>query len=241
MLEKTRGIILNHIKYTDSGIVVRLYTRKFGRQSFLIKGMRNKKTGKHNILFQPMFIIDLEINYKASREMQVLKEFSVSFAPYNIHSDIKKSCVAIFLGEVLTAILKEESPHVEMFDFIEESIIYFDRCKEGFANFHIIFLAGLSSFLGFEPGTRTNVNDIFFDMTNGIFVPIPPTHGNYANEVVSSILADIFVASYNTVSNITLTGTLRNEVLETLVRYYSLHLPGLKKINSLKVLKDVFS
>jgi DNA repair protein RecO (recombination protein O) len=241
MLEKTRGIILHQIKYTDSGIVARLYTRKFGRLSFLIKGMRNRKAGKHNILFQPMFILDLEMYYKASREMQVMKEFSVSFTPYDIHSNIKKSCVAIFLGEVLTAILKEESPHKEMFDYIEKSIIYFDRCKEGFANFHIAFLAGLSSFLGFEPGLRTNVSDSFFDMTNGKFVPIPPVHGNYATEEVSNILADFFMVSFDTISNITLTGTLRNEVLETLVRYYSLHLPGLKKINSLKVLKEVFS
>jgi DNA repair protein RecO (recombination protein O) len=241
MLDKTKGIVLSQIKYTDSGIVVRLYTRNFGRQSFLLRGMRNKKSGKHNILFQPMFILELEMLHKASREMQTMKEFSVSFNPYNIYSDVRKSTVAIFLGEFLTSVLKEESPHKEMFDYIEESIIYFDNCKEGFANFHIAFLAGLSSFLGFEPGPRTNTNHAFFDMTNGIFVPIPPVHGNYANEKISNILADFFAASYETISNIQLTGQLRNEVLETLVRYYSLHLPGLKKIKSIEVLKEVFS
>jgi DNA repair protein RecO (recombination protein O) len=241
MLEKTRGIILHQIKYTDSGIVAQMYTRKFGRQSFLIKGMRNRKAGKHNIMFQPMFILDLEIYFKPSREMQILKEFSVSFTPFDIHSDVKKSCVAIFLGEVLTSVLKEESPHEEMFDYIEESIIYFEQCKESFANFHIAFLVGLSSFLGFEPGQRTNADDIFFDMINGIFVPIPPIHGNYANEEVSNILANFFVTSYDTISSIILTGLMRNEVLETLVRYYSLHLPGLKKIKSLEVLKEVFN
>ena len=77
-----------------------------------------------------MFILDLEMYYKASREMQTLKEFSVSFTPYDIYSNIKKSCVAIFLGEVLTSVLKEESPHEEMFDYIEESIIYFDSAKK---------------------------------------------------------------------------------------------------------------
>jgi DNA repair protein RecO (recombination protein O) len=241
MLEKTRGIILNQIKYTDSGIVARVYTRKFGRQSFLIKGMRNRKAGKHNILFQPMFILDLEMHFKASREMQVLKEFSVFFTPYNIHSNIKKSCVAIFLSEVLISVLKEESPYPEMFDYIEESIIYFDRCIEGYANFHISFLAGLSSYLGFEPGQRTNKSDIFFDMKNGRFVTIPPVDGNYANEAVSDILADFFVASFDRAKDIILAGSIRNEVLETLVRYYSIHLPGLKKIKSLEVLKEVFS
>jgi DNA repair protein RecO (recombination protein O) len=241
MLDKTRGIILHQIKYTDSGIVAQMYTRKFGRQSFLIKGMRNRKTGKHAILFQPMFILDLELYYKQTREMQSLKEFSVSFTPYNIYSNIKKSCVAIFLGEILTSVLKEESPHEEMFDFIEESIIYFEQCKEGFANFHIAFLAGLSSFLGFEPGQRLEKENIFFDMVNGIFVPIPPVHGNYANEEITNILADFFMASYDSIDKISLTGKMRNDVLETIVRFYSLHLPGLKKIKSLDVLKEVFS
>lgn len=240
MLEKTRGIVLHQIKFTDSGIVAQVYTKKFGRQSFLIRGTRNRKTGKHNILFQPLVILDLEEYYKQNREMQTLKEFSVYFNPYDIYSNIKKSCVAIFLGEVLTSVLKEESPHEEMFDYIEESIIYFDRCKEGYANFHIGFMVGLSSFLGFEPGPRTDKESVFFDMVNGIFVKIPPVHGNYANEEMTNILADFFVASYDSLSDISLTGKIRNDVLETLVRYYSLHLPGVKKIKSLDILKEVF-
>ena len=127
-----------------------------------------------------------------------------------------------------------------MFDFIEESIIYFDNCKGGFANFHIAFLCGLSSFLGFEPSLQTNPEDIFFDMKNGLFVPVPPVHGNYANQEITAILAHFFVASYDNIANISLTGSTRNEVLDILVRYYSLHLPGLKKIKSLEVLREVF-
>jgi DNA repair protein RecO (recombination protein O) len=149
--------------------------------------------------------------------------------------------VAIFLGEVLTSVLKEETPHDEMFEYIEESIMYFESCKEGFANFHIAFLAGLSSFLGFEPHPRLEKEDQFFDMLNGIFVPVPPVHGNYANEEITNILADFFVASYDSIGNISLSGKMRNDILETLIRFYSLHLPGLKRIKSLEILKEVFS
>lgn len=241
MLEKTRGIILSQIKYTDSGIVVRFYTRKFGRLSFIIKGMRNRKTGKHNILFQPMSILDLEMNYKSSRELQVMKEFSVAYSHYDIYSNIKKSCVVLFLGELLTSVLKEESPQEELFDYIEESINYFENSKEKYANFHLSFLAGLSRLLGFEPGTRANSDDVFFDMTNGTFVPIPPHHGNYVRKEVSDILAELFISSYDSASNIPLNGIMRNEVLDTLVKYYALHLPGLKKIKSLEILKEVFN
>jgi DNA repair protein RecO (recombination protein O) len=241
MLENTRGIILRQIKFTDSGIITQIYTRKFGRQSFLIKGMRNKKTGKHNILFQPMFILDLVLYYKQKREMQMLKEFSSYYTPSDIYSNVKKSSVALFLGEVLTSVLIEESPHTEMYDFIEESIIYFDKCKDGYANFHIAFLSGLSGFLGFEPGQRLEKKDRFFDMINGIFVQTPPVHGNYADEEITAILADFFVASYDSIDKIYLTGKKRNDVLEALLRFYSLHLPGLKKIKSLEILKEVFS
>ena len=241
MIEKTRGIVLHQIKYSDSGIVVQMYTRKFGRQSFLIKGLRNKKNGKHNILLQPMFILDMEVYYKPTREMQMLKEFSVPFTPYDIYSNINKSSVSIFLGEVLTSVLKEESPNYEMFDYIEKSILYFDQCNKDYANFHIAFLSGLSSFLGFEPGQQLEKKDAFFDMINGSFVPIPPVHGNYANEEITNILAAFFVSSYDSISKISLTGKMRNEVLETLVRFYSLHLPGLNKIKSLDILKEVFS
>jgi len=240
MLEKTRGVILHQIKYSDSGIVAQLYTRKFGRQSFLIRGIRKKKSGRQNILFQPMFILDLEINFKESRDMNVLKEFSVSYSPYDIYSDIRKSSVAIFLGEVLTSVLREQSPNEEMFDYLEKSIIYFDRCREAYANFHIGFLAGLSSFLGFEPGSRTDPADSYFDMINGSFVPSPPLNGIYANPEVSGILARVFLASYDSIGNIGMNGAVRNEVLDTLIRYYSLHLSGLKQIKSLEVLKEVF-
>jgi DNA repair protein RecO (recombination protein O) len=240
MFIKTRGIVLHQTKYTDSGIIVHLYTRDLGRQSLIIKGIRNKKSGKHNVHFQSLFILDFEMRHRDHRNLQIPKEFSISYCPSEIYTNIKKSCVAIFLGEFLNGVLKEESPHEDLFDFIEESIIYFDEKKTGFANFHIAFLAGLSSYLGFEPGARVRPDDLFFDMLNGKFVSIPPVHGNYATSEISGILASFFSTSYNNIDNIALNGSLRNSVLDTLVRYYSLHLPGLKTIKSLEVLKEVF-
>jgi len=239
-LAKTKCISLNPVKYSDSSIIARLYSREYGRLSLMIKGVNNRKKGKCNIMFQPLFILDLEIYYKSSRELQIMKEAAVSFAPYNVYSDVKKSCVAIFLGEVLTSILKEESPNAELFDFIEESIKYYDQSAEGFTNFHLAFLAGLSGFLGFEPGKKLNDNQIFFDMKNGRFSEIPPVHGYYSNIENSAILARIFASSFDNVKNIALTGKQRNEILEELLNYYNIHLSGLTSIKSLEVLKEVF-
>jgi len=240
VLEKTRCIALNPVRYSDSSIIARLYSREYGRLSLMIKGINSRKKNKRSIMFQPLFILDLEIYYKASRELQIMKEATVSFAPHNIYSDVKKSCVAMFLGEVLTSILKEESPNIELFDFIEKSIEYYDQSDDGFANFHLAFLAGLSSFMGFEPCKKLNDNQIFFDMKNGRFSEMPPEHGYYTNIENSAILARIFASSFDNVKNIAITGKQRNEILDNLLSYYNLHLPGLTSIKSLAVLQEIF-
>lgn len=241
MLEKTKGIVLQQIKHTDSGIIVHLFTRSLGRRSFIIKGIRNKKSGKHNVFFQPLFILDLVFYNKESKSMPMIKEFSVSYAPGEIYSDSRKSCMALFMSEVMTAVLKEESQNEDLFDYLENAIIYFDGCRSSFVNFHISFLSGLSSYLGFQPVLKRSSGDLFFDMINGNFTSVPPFHGNFAGEEISAILSAFFSSSYDKAADICLNGKLRNEVLETIIKYYSLHLPGLKRINSLRVLKEIFS
>lgn len=241
MLDKTSGIVLNKIKYTDSGIVTQIFTKKYGRQSFLIKGIRNKKSGKHAVLFRPLTVLDLVIYYKESRSMQSLREYSVEYAPSGIYENVLKSSIAIFLGEVLTAVLREEGQQDDLFNYIKNSVEYLDKSKESFSNFHIAFLAGLCSFLGFEPGKRISQEDKLFDMVNGRFVSLPPAHGIYSNIEVSGILAYFFNSSWDEINQISLSGSLRNDLLSELLRYYSVHLPSFRKINSLDILKEVFT
>lgn len=240
MLQKTKAVILHQLKYSDSGIIAQVYTRESGRLSVMVKGMRSRKSGKHNVLFQPLSVLDIVLYIRGTRSIQIMKEFTVSYIPAGIYSCVKKSSVALFLGEILTSVLKEESPQPEMFDFIENSVRYFDARPSGYSNFHIEFLIGLSSYLGFEPGKRTSNDDKYFDMENGRFVSLPPVHGNYIEPGISDVLAQFFGLSYNQACEIPLTGSIRNEVLDALIRYYSVHLPGLKKINSLDVLKEIF-
>jgi len=76
---------------------------------------------------------------------------------------------------------------------------------------------------------------------NGTFISRPPLHSAYADPEISEILAEFFSSSFDQMRSIRLTGALRNEVLDTIIRYFSVHLPGLKKINSLDVMKEIFN
>jgi len=241
MLVKSNGVVLQQIRYSDSAIVVQAYTREMGRQSFMVKGLRSKKSGRHSALFQPLFMLDMVFYFKISGTVHLLKEFSVKYLPANIYSDVKKSCIALFLGEVLTSVLREEAPDYGLYGFIEDSVKYLDNSGSDFSNFHLSFLISLSSYLGFEPGIRTNPSDKYFDLLNGKFIPGIPAHQDFAGREISEILAMIYSTSYEGAAKIPLTGKMRNEVLETILRYYSIHLPGLKRIKSLEVLKEIFN
>jgi DNA repair protein RecO (recombination protein O) len=241
MLEKTSGIVLHQIKYSDSGTIVNIYTRKFGRLALMVKGSaRKKKTGGRPV-FQPMTILDLVVYYRDSRSIQTLKEYSCALAPVSIYGNIVKSSMAIFLGEMLSYVLREEVAQEDLFNYINNSIIYLESRKSGFSNFHIAFLAGLCSYLGIEPELRKSTDNAIFDLINGRFITALPAHGNYASAEVSGILADFFSSSWDNMNSIELNGAMRNEVLAALVKYYSIHLPSLKKIKSLEVFREVFS
>jgi len=240
VIRKTKGIVIHNVKYGESGFVVRFYTKDHGRLTVLVKGTGKKQGKRHNLL-QPLSILDLEIYFRETRELHNLKEFNQDYIPLTLYTDIRKTSVILFLSELLNAVLNEENPNAELFDYIERSIVFFDSSRKGYANFHIAFLSGLINFLGFEPSLRVDASCRYFDLLEGIFIPVPPLHGNYATPEISNVLSDFFSSSFEDSLAIPLTGKQRNEVLEILVKYFSIHLPGIKTIKSLDVLKEVFT
>ena len=64
MLVKTRGIVLNHIKYGETSIVVHIYTEELGRQSYIVNSVRTPKKKNLLALLQPLTLLDLEVYHK---------------------------------------------------------------------------------------------------------------------------------------------------------------------------------
>jgi recombinational DNA repair protein (RecF pathway) len=59
MLISTHGIVFHTTRYADSGAVVKIYTEKFGLQSFLVKGLYSRKSKLKAALFSHLSILDL--------------------------------------------------------------------------------------------------------------------------------------------------------------------------------------
>jgi DNA repair protein RecO (recombination protein O) len=164
VLEKTRGIFLHAVKYSETSLIATIYTESYGRQSFIINGMHSKNSSVKASAFQPLYLLDLELYYKAGRDIQRLKNARIANPYSTIPFDIRKSSQVFFLSEILYKCLREEEPNTELFNFLYHSLSFLDLTDSGISNFHIWFLFKLTKFLGFSPSQENSQISNFFDM-----------------------------------------------------------------------------
>jgi DNA repair protein RecO (recombination protein O) len=241
MLVSTEGIVLHFIKYGESSVIATIYTRDFGRQSYIVNAARNKKSQNKAGLLQPLFLIDFVAYQKQTKELHRIKEFKSNLVYQNIPFDITKSSMAIFLAEVLYRSINEQESYPEMFDFIKNSLLYFDLMETGASNFHLWFLFRLTEYLGFLPDTNKTGFEGWFDFKKGEIVHFQPSHPFYANKEVTEKLIELSALKINEIGGFEISRNMRDSMISVLVDYYQLHFDDLGEIKSLKVLREVFS
>ena len=141
MIYKLKAIVLHSIKYKENSSIVYLYTNGFGRQTYLINGLRSSK-GKTKVnLFHSLFLLDIEAYHNPKSDIQRLKECQLTVPLQSIPFTLTKSSLALFISELLYKVIREEEPNTDLFDFLYHSIMMLDQLEDGVANFHLHFLA----------------------------------------------------------------------------------------------------
>ena len=222
MTYKTTGIVLNFIKFKESSIICKIFTESFGLQSYIINGVRSFNTSKNMSLFQPLTILDLVVYNKNSANIQRLKEIKIDVIYMTNHTNIKKISVCIFLSELLSKILSNEPNQNEKFNFLYNSFLIYDSLENNIKNFHIQFLLKLTKFFGFK------ISD-----------PLQITKAYLNNKELNDFVMNCISMDYN--SKIHSNYSERNDVLNSLIIYFSQSLEINIKLKSLQVLKEVFT
>lgn len=232
MLTKTRAIVLHHIKYGDSGLIVTLYTEKQGRIACMVNGVRSKKGKFPATFFQPLSLLEIDFYFRQNRELQHLKEVSCPLHYGSIPFTISKSAIALFLAEVLYLTLREEEGNAPLFSFLFHSFQWLDAKDTGCSNFHLWFMLHFSRYLGILPAHQDviEVDSVASEMQ--VFYAMPAE----AVKALSILMAN----PQGPPEELQITHTARNLLLERIIRYYALHLDGFSRLKSVSVLQEVF-
>ena len=222
MVSKTNGIVLNYIKYKETSIISKIYTKEFGLKSYLINGIRTKK-GKFNISsFQPLSLLELVVYENKNSQIGRIKELKFDKIYFTNHHVQKKISICLFISEVLLKLITFQVPDKNQFNFVRNSLIELDKIVENYENFHIIFLIKFSKYLGFEISNISDFSNIKFE-----------------NELVISFLSEIIISKYS--SNIKSTSSVRNKALELIIVYFREKMELNINFNSNRILKNIFN
>lgn len=239
MIEKTRGIFLHAVKYSETSLIASIYTEHYGRQSFIINGVHGKNSTVRAAVFQPLYLLDLEIYYKAGREIHRIKNARITYPYSTIPFDIRKSTQVLFLAEVLYKCLREEETNTELFDYLYHSLTLLDLTEAGISNFHIWFLFKLTRFLGFSPSSEDAERCNFFDLQTARFVSHEPLHSQFTDKHLTVLFTRLFTIDSSSIEDLDYNQRERRLVLEKLLEFYHIHLGNLGEFKSLEVLKEV--
>jgi DNA repair protein RecO (recombination protein O) len=237
---KTKGIVLNTLKYGESSLIAYMLTDTIGRCNYMIQGVYgSRKRGNKAALLQPMFLLDIVGLESERAEMHRIKEMQIAVPLSSLPFDVRKSTIALFMAETLYRLVREVEPDSPLFDFVWNAAQALDAAEEGVANFHLWFMVQISYYLGFYPGNEYAEGG-WFDIRDGLFRKAMPDHRIALDPENAAILHEFMQCGMENIGRIKLSRVQRSAFLNAMLDYFSYHLDTVHHIKSLNILKEVF-
>ncbi|WP_397445075.1 DNA repair protein RecO [Polaribacter sp. R77954] len=235
----TKAIVLSSLKYGDTSLIVKCYTENDGIKSYMLRGiLKPKKKGIKAAYFQPLTQLQIVAKHNSKNTLNSIKEVQV-IQPYKtIHADIVKQSVVFFLSEVLASSIQEEEQNKTLYSYLETAFTWLD-VHDKIANFHLLFLLNLTGFLGFYPD-MSQTNKAGFNLLEGVFSDDIQDknvihHNNFHQ------FKKLLGINFDAIENVSYSKDERQLVLQTIIKYFKLHLGSFREPKSLQVLETVFS
>ncbi len=241
MLHKTRGIVLKTTTYSESSVVVQVFTEKFGIQSYLINGVKKPKAKIPMNMLQPLHLLEMVVYHKQNIQIQRISEARLMPMFKSIPYDVIKNTIIQFLNEVLYKSIRQQHVDEQLFEYLYNAISWFDETDGWSTNFHLSFLMKLTRFLGFAPRPQTRPDQKYFDLQDGNFTSLAPIHPYFANAEEGKSLMLLLETSFHKNNEIKFSNTYRRLLLDKILIYYQLHTASFGQVKSHQILEEVLS
>ena len=212
----TELIVLHTTKFGENSVVVHTLSKEYGRRSFLVRGAGKRLMS----LFLPLNILEADVQESTKSTLFTARNLTSRHPLLGIRSNVFKNSMTMFMSEVLYRALREGTSEQGLYEWCERSILLLDAVQTDFSNFHLRFLLELTVALGFSPESRD-------------LQPFVGDHYPTVERFMQTSFAESMLIPLN--------GTVRNEIAEEILRYIEFHTESSLRVNSLKVLRDLFA
>jgi len=234
MLLSTRGLVLHTTPYSESSVVVKVFTRQLGVRSYIIKGVRGRGGRVKQNLLQPLTCLDMVVYNNEKTDLNYVKELSQLLshsATQPLSYSPTQNALRFFMTEVLYKALREAEPMPALFDYVESinsSLITHH------SSLPITFLLTVARHLGIEPFDNYCTREPLFDLQEGRFVSAPTetTLSPHLSETLHHYLNSPLSTLHSPLDE-------RTALINALITYYHLHLSGFSHFHSHEILHTV--
>ena len=239
MDDTIQGIVLQSIRYGDTSLIVKVFTRNYGLRSYMVKGAFNHNSRNRAALFQNLHFINyVEAGKSNKSSLGYLKDVQLTMVYQSIPFVMNKNAILLYIDELLTKTLIEQEQNEPLYDFIVQSLHWLDLVEQAYANFPLFFTLELTRHLGFYPKDNHETG-FCFDMMEGSFAHDYPLHPYYLDSKQALLLSQLLNVGIDEACRLPLRVSQRRELLDGLIVFMRLHAPVMKDFHSHDVLKTV--
>ena len=230
-------IALRTIRHNDRHNIFTAYSLERGRMAFAVSAGAGRNAARMRALMMPLSLIECEAELKPGVEVGRLANPRALATLHSVASNPVKNSLALFLAEVLGAVLRDGPGDESVWRFIAHGIMQLDALPPArLANFHLCFLAGLARVLGVAPDITDYREAMVFDLVDARFRMTAPLHTRHLAASEARAVVTLMRLTYANMHRWRMDRATRARVLEGVLEYYTLHHTQLTSLRSLDVL-----
>ena len=235
MIEKTEGIVLHTIKYSESSIIAHIFTKNFGNHSFIMNNVRSNRSKMS--FFQPLSIVSIQFYSKKNEKLHRIKEISFCEVHTNMYENIYKSTISLFIGEFLNKLCANSEPNSNFYDYVKQYVQFLENNTNSFSSSHISFIFHSTKYWGIFPENNYDSTNNIFDLQSGNFTNF--TNQTTTNKRISSSIHSI-ISDFTFEGNFELSRIDKKELLQIILSYYAIHSHKIDLSHTLDILENIF-
>ena len=231
---KSEGIVLSSLKYSETSLILDIYTKQHGLGSYIVSGVRKQKSRTANV-YHPMNIIDM-VAYTSGESLSRIKEASYAYMYQKLDRDVISAAVGTYVIELVRNAIQDKEPDERLYSFIRGTLLSLDSGSHAISTLPYQFAIRLAEYMGFQMQDNYSEESPYFDLSSGQFVSALTSDSTVLDGTLSTVMHQLM----NGVQTISLTKQDRAFLLDKLMSYYELHIDNFKPLRSIPVLRSIF-
>lgn len=247
MYTNITAVALRTVRHNDRSSILTAWSPSVGRLSLIMPAGKGKESQRRRAITMPLSLFEGTVDIRRNTELLMvrdMKAWTSEGTRFDVSSHPVRSAVAMFIAEVLSVVTREGDADKVLWNLITETVSSISSGSSTvLSNIPVMFLLRLAGVLGIEPDYSEWHQNSGFDMLEGTFRRTRSLHDYWisSDQIRPVIILSKAAVGYRHAGIIHLPHSVRSNILNGVLGFFSLHHFPMNRLRSLDILKTIFA